>query len=178
MRFFLILLFLTALIFTRFYNLEKTARFVWDESSNLVNIHRIYQTKDLTLIGPISEDGNKVFGSLTYYLLLPFAVLGHFDPASTAYGAAFWGTVTAVILFYLSLKINPRLKILSALLITVWWVLLIPSRWAWNPNFLPLWSSLSLLVLFSRIKWRYFLAGLFLAIGLHHHYLAGLTLIG
>ena len=84
---FILALLVVTLLFTRLYNLDKTARFIWDESSDLVNIHEIYVDKNITLIGPISEDGSKVFGSLTYYMLLPFAIAGNFDPVSTAYGA-------------------------------------------------------------------------------------------
>src|SRR3990172_3773838 len=98
-----------ALAFSRFWNLDKTARFIWDESSDLVNMHQIYVEKKLTLIGPISEDGSKVFGSLTYYMLLPFAVLGNFDPVAPAYGAAFWGVATDILLFYLGYKINKKI---------------------------------------------------------------------
>ena len=100
-----IIIFFLILIFSRTFNLGKTARFIWDESSDLVSIHEIYVEHKITLIGPISEDGSKVFGSLTYYMLLPFAVIGKFDPASTAYGAAFWGILTASLLLFLSYRI-------------------------------------------------------------------------
>src|SRR3989339_1082519 len=117
MRFLTVGLFIILLIFTRFFNLEKTARFIWDESSDLVNIRRIYIQKDITLIGPISEDGNKVFGSLTYYMLIPFAVIGNFDPASTAYGAAFWGVITGILFLIISYKLNKKSEVLTLLLI-------------------------------------------------------------
>lgn len=178
MRFLTISLFIILLIFTRFYNLDKTARFIWDESSDLVNIHRIYEEKDLTLIGPISEDGNKVFGSLTYYMLIPFAVIGNFDPASTAYGAAFWGIITGILFLIISYKLNKKLSLLIILLIIFWSAILIPSRWAWNPNLMPFWSALSIIILLSKNKFKYLLLGLFLGLTIHHHYLGVFTLIG
>lgn len=166
------------IIFTRFYNIERTSRFIWDESSDLVNIHRIWVEKDITLIGPISEDGNKVFGSLTYYLLMPFAVLNNFSPISTTYGGAFWGVITAIVLLILSYKIKGKNEFIPIIFVIFWSALLIPSRWAWNPNFMPLWSALSILFLVSKFKYRYFMAGFIAALTIHHHYLGFYTVLG
>ena len=47
---FILALLVVTLLFTRLYNLDKTARFIWDESSDLVNIHEIYVDKNITLI--------------------------------------------------------------------------------------------------------------------------------
>jgi hypothetical protein len=166
------------IVFTRFYNLEKTSRFIWDESSDIVSIHRIWVEKDITLIGPISEDGNKVFGSLTYYLLMPFAVINDFSPISTTYGAGFWGIITAIVFLILANKINGEVKFSTAIFIIFWSVLLIPSRWAWNPNFMPFWSALSILFLLSKFKYRYFFTGFLLSLTIHHHYLGIYTVLG
>jgi hypothetical protein len=178
MRFLTVGLFIILLIFTRFFNLEKTARFIWDESSDLVNIMKIYTQKDITLIGPISEDGNKVFGSLTYYMLIPFAVIGNFDPTSTAYGAAFWGVITCILFLIISYKINKKFEVLTLLLIIFWSAILIPSRWAWNPNLMPFWSALSIIMILSKNRFKYFLSGLFLGLTIHHHYLGAFTTFG
>ena len=109
------------LLFTRFYNLDRTARFIWDESSDLVRMHQIYIDRNLTLIGPISEDGNKIFSSLTYYLLLPFAVMGGFHPVSPVYGTAFWGTFTVILLLILVRRLteNKIIFYLTAVLLVV-----------------------------------------------------------
>lgn len=166
------------IIFTRFYNVDRTSRFIWDESSDLVSIHRIYKEKDITLIGPISEDGNKVFGSLTYYLLMPFAVIGNFSPVSTTYGGAFWGVITAIVFFVLAYKAKGRVEILTILFIIFWTAILVPGRWAWNPNFMPLWSALSILVLLSKFKYKYLLSGFLIALTIHHHFLGIYTVLG
>lgn len=71
---FWILIFLFTLgIFNRFYSLEKTATFFWDQAYDLRQIELFYQEKRITLIGPISEENDKIYGSLTYYMLMPFA---------------------------------------------------------------------------------------------------------
>lgn len=166
------------IIFTRFYNIDRTSRFIWDESSDLVSIHKIWVDKDITLIGPISEDGNKVFGSLTYYLLIPFAVINNFSPISTTYGASFWGVITAVVLLLLAYKLNNKFEVVPILFVVFWTPLLIPSRWAWNPNFMPLWSSLAIIFYISKYKYKYFMSGFLMALTIHHHYLGFYTVLG
>lgn len=169
-RIILFLLFTGLLIFTRFYNLDYTARFTEDESKDLVGIHQIYVDKKITLVGPTNEQGTKVFSSLTFYMLLPAAILGHFDPASTAYGMAFWGVVTAILILYLTKQTNSKLVPLVAILLVIWFPLLETSRWAWNPNLIPLWVTLALIFYKSNNKWLLILTGLFLGLSVHSHY--------
>jgi len=173
-----IFLFVLALIFSRVYNLDKTAHFIRDESSDLVNMHQIYIEKKLTLVGPISEDGSEVFGSLTYYMLLPFAIIGHFDPVSTAYGAAFWGILTGILLLYLTYKINKKIIYLIAPIIILWYPLVETGRWAWNPNLVPFWVSLSLIFFFRKGNLFKFFSGLAIGLSFHLHYIAILSCIG
>lgn len=175
---FTVILFILALSASRFINLDKTARFIWDESSDLVNMHQIYVEKKLTLVGPISEDGSKVFGSLTYYMLLPFAAAGKFDPVAPAYGAAFWGVVTGVLILYLASKINRSLMFPVGLLILIWYPLVETGRWAWNPNLIPLWVTLSLIFFLQKTHFSLLLSGLAMGLSLHHHYLSLFAAIG
>ncbi len=169
---FFIIIYLIALLFSRLINLDRTARFLWDESSDLVRMHRIYEEKDLTLIGPISEDGNKVFGSLTYYMLLPFAIAGNFHPLSTSVGAAFWGIATSIIVLILTYRINKSFIFPVAFLTLTWYPLVETGRWAWNPNLIPFWTAISLFFYFFKNKQASFLSGLFMSLCLHHHYIS------
>ncbi len=167
-----IIFFAVLVFFSRFYNLDKTARFLWDESSDLVKMRQIYSEKKITLIGPISEDGNKVFSSLTYYMFMPFAILGHFDPVAPAYGAAFWGTLTIFLLMYLAYKINSNLLFLAIPIFIFWYPLVETGRWAWNPNLIPFWITLALIFYLRKGLAAKFLSGLFMGLSLHQHYLA------
>ena len=165
-------LFTLLLLFSRFYNLDNTARFVWDESSDLVRMRQIYQDKNLTLIGPISEDGNKVFGSISYYMFLPFTILGNFDPISPVIGAAFWGVLTVGLLAYLVFKVNKKILYLALPVLILWYPLVETGRWAWNPNLIPFWVSLSLIFLLRKGDFSKFVSGLFMGLALHLHYLS------
>lgn len=173
-----LILFVFALTASRIYNLERTARFLWDESSDLVNIHQIYVEKKLTLVGPISEDGSKVFGSLTYYMLLPFSIIGNFDPVSTAYGAAFWGIVGGILILHLAYKVNRKTIWLTAPIIVLWYPLVETGRWAWNPNLIPFWVTLSLIFFLRKTLLSKFLSGLAIGLSIHHHYLSLFAAVG
>lgn len=166
----LIILFFIILVFTRIYNLEHTARFIWDESIDLVRMHQFYVDRMVTLIGPIDETGTKVFGSITYYMLLPFAIAGDFDPVSPVYGAAFWGIITVLLLLYLTKMLNSKLVAYIAVLSLVWFPLLQTSRWARNPHLIIFWITVSLIFYLRDKWWTIFLSGLFLGLTFHHHY--------
>ena len=176
-RFFLFL-FLLAVIFTRFYNLEGTARFTQDESSDLARMEQYYKNKQISLIGPISNDRSKVFSSLSYYLVMPFAIAYDFTPVSPVYGMAFLGVLTAVFLFLLARSIDIKKSGMAAVLISVWFPLVLMSRWAWNPHFVVFWASLALLIYQYRKRIgsiAYLSIGIALGAMFHHHYVALIT---
>lgn len=171
------LILLIIIIFTRFYNLDKTARFIWDESMDLVNVHQLYIHPKLTLIGPMPENGVKVFSSLTYYLFLPFTIFFKFDPISTAYATAFFGVLT-VLLFYNVLRIFHKLHFLNLILPIIFLPLLISSRWAWNPHFIPFWQVIGFTLLFSKLPYKNFLSGVIFGLTIHQHWYSVFSCLG
>lgn len=178
-KFWLIGLGLILLFLTRFYNLNLSARFIWDESSDLVRMNELYKNFRLTMIGPMSEDGVKVFGSLTYYLTLPFVILFKFSPVSAAYATAFFGILTVIILLliYKKNKIStPLIYFFSLLLVS--YPLVEASRWAWNPHFIPFWQSLGLFSFLTFGNIGMVLSGLFFGLTIHHHYYGLFAAIG
>lgn len=172
-----ILLVILLLVCLRLINLDITARFTQDESSDLLRMEQYWKTKKITLVGPISTDNTKVFGSLTYYMLMPFAALLKFDPVGPAYGTAFWGLLTAIILIFIVKKVNKTLLPFAVILIMVWYPLLESSRWAWNPHLIPFWVAAGLLLLHTKYPslWQYLLAGMCFGLTIHHHYIALFT---
>lgn len=174
----LFIIFLFIVIFTRFYNLDGTARFTQDESSDLARMNEYYLNKQISLVGPISSDKSKVFSSLGYYMLMPFAVAYNFTPVSPVYGMAFLGTLTAIFMLLIARSINKKKTVIAGLLIMIWFPLVLVSRWAWNPHFVIFWASLALLIYQYRARiglWAYLLIGLFFGLMFHHHYVALLT---
>lgn len=107
----------TITVFIRFFNLNITARFTRDESSDLVSIKRIIDQKDITLIGPIAEGNTGIFSSLTYYISLPFAMFSNNNPLGPVWAAAFYGSLT-VLLIWLFFK-KEKIKWLPIFLLPV-----------------------------------------------------------
>lgn len=168
----LFVVFISLLLLSRFVWLDKSARFTRDESSDLARMHEYWSSKKVTLVGPISNDNVKVFSSLTYYMLMPFAVIGDFDPVSPVWGTAFFGLLSALLLFLFVKKTNSSLIILAGILLIIWYPLLLTSRWAWNPHLVPFWIALAIWS-YSRkeLLWSVVL-GLSLGLSVHNHYVA------
>jgi hypothetical protein len=165
-------LFLFFLIFTRFYNLDHTARFTQDESRDLVRMRQIVVDKKITLIGPISNDNKKVFGSLTYYMIFPFTIASGYMPIGPAIGTAFWGVLTALLIIAITYKVNKKFLVVIIPLVLLWFPLLETSRWAWNPHYVLFWISLGILLSFWKRPFAYFAAGTCFALAFHNHYIA------
>lgn len=161
----LFLVIIIVAVWARLWKLETSTHFLSDESRDLVNIHQIWVEKKLTLVGPISDDRSHVFSSLTYYMLLPFAVLFNFDPLGTVTGAAVWGLIVWGLVVLTSRKFNRKEAVRVALLAAIWSPLVTTSRWPWNPNLLLFW-------LFLGINLSGVFAGLAFGLAVHHHYLA------
>jgi len=168
----LLVIFFLALVFTRFYNLGGTARFTRDESYDIVKLHQYWIEKRITLVGAINVTNEIVYSSLTYYMLMPFAVLGNFEPVSPVYGVAFYGTLTAVIFLLLAKKVNRKLLGWCALLVLVWFPLVQSSRWSWNPHLVSFWVGLGVLTFLQKNNYYKALSGVFFGLAFHNHYLS------
>ncbi len=164
-------------IFVRVYLLDTSTHFLSDESRDLVNIHQIWVEKKLTLVGPISDDRSHVFSSLTYYMLLPFAVMFNFDPLGTVAGAVVWGILAWALIVAIVYKVNKKMVLPAALIAAVWFPLVQTSRWPWNPNLMLFWLFAGLyLSEYKQIGLR-LLAGLCFGLAVHHHYLALIPMV-
>ncbi len=159
-------------LFVRTYRISTNSHFLRDEARDLVNIQKIYENKKITLVGPISDNESHVFSSLTYYLYLPFAIFLNFSVNSTVIGAIFWGMVTFFCLWFLAIRVNPKLFVWAGILGAVFWPLVETSRWPWNPNFLVFWLTLSLIFQLDKKKISQFLSGTMAGFSLHHHFLS------
>ncbi len=172
---FLLIFFVTAVLFTRLFNLEGTARFTQDESSDLARMHEYYVNKQLSLVGPISSDRSKVFSSLGYYMVMPFSIALNFTPVSPVYGMAFLGVLTAFLMILIAKSVNKKKLLIAGVLIVIWYPLVLVSRWAWNPHFVIFWAALGILFYQYRNKFGYIayaILGLSFGMMFHHHYVS------
>lgn len=182
-RILLLLVTIILCVLTRTLFLDTSARFVWDESGDLVRMHEIFKEKKITLIGPISQDKINVYGSLTYYMLLPFALIFQFDPIGPVIGAAFYSLVSLFLLAIILWKSFGWSLEWCLLFLSFIFPFLQAGRWAWNPNLVPFWQILSLLVYFSvflkskRGIWLFF-SGFLQSLAVHNHWYAAFALAG
>lgn len=166
----LFVLLVLAIGFTRLYNLPKTTRYHHDDSRNLRDMHRIYVTRDLTLIGPISGDKSIIYPSLSFYMLLPFAAIGNFEPTAPPFGAAFYGLLTALLLIYLVRRVNKSFVIPISVLAIVWFPLIDSSRIPWNPHLVPFIQVLAIMAFLKEGKIFKFISGILFGLTFHLHY--------
>jgi hypothetical protein len=165
----LIFFWLILLMLTRFVNLERNLKFNRDESSDLVKMHQYWVEKKISLVGPISEDQSLVYSSLSYYLVMPAAVIFGFTAVSPTIGTAFWSVVTGGLMAWWLLK--KKSSVLDWMLILIWYPLVITGRWAWNPNLVSLSMIVGWLLVNSKNKLAQFWGGLVMGLTSHFHYL-------
>lgn len=173
--FFIILFLITC--FVRLYNINLTARFTRDESSDLVSMKRIFDNHQITLVGPRADGDIAIFSSLTYYISMPFAVLFKFDPIGPAIATSFFGILTVILIWFLFKKNKINWPFIFLLPIFIF-PFVEASRWAWNPHFIPFWEILGLLVLYLNIPFSYVISGLIFGLTIHQHWYAVFSCIG
>lgn len=178
-KYWLFILLGVLVVFLYTFNLARNSRFIWDESRALVDMHRIWENKQITFVGPISSDNLEMFPSLSYYMYMPATVLTNFDPLGPAYMAAFYGFLAWLFLTIAFIKkfgVSSKSILLSLFVATISPVM-VASRWAWNPNPVLFWMSIFAISLLFDNPFLIFLGGLSFGASLYHHYLAAFGII-
>lgn len=135
---------LLVLFLSRYVNIERSARFTRDESSDLLRIKAIYTAKQLTLVGPIGLNNTSIHGSLSYYMIMPFAVAYGFDPIGPVVGTGFYSIIFILIFAFLLSRFFYRPFWLTVLFLSFVFPFLQAGRWAWNPYYIPFWQIIAL----------------------------------
>lgn len=153
--------------FLRLYRLPELAAFRYDQARDAIAERAILIDHKLTLLGPESVIGDKIiyFGPLHYYLMAPALWAANFDPIGPDVWTAILGVV-AVLVVFLATR-----SVLSAAFMAVFPLLVVNSRFEWNPNTIPLMVALALFFLIRR---RFFWTGLFLGLAFQLHFTAGI----
>lgn len=167
--------------FLRLYRLPDFAMFLADQGRDALVIRQIATLQHFPLIGPPSSIGQVYLGPFFYYLMAPFLLLALFHPIGITLGGALLWIVAIAVSYYLVRKIVGKTESLVYLLfITFSYQLILSSRFAWNPNLLPVFSFISLTFLYLGIKKnniRYsMLFGVFYGLSFQLHHLAALLI--
>ncbi|GIW62366.1 MAG: hypothetical protein KatS3mg090_0192 [Patescibacteria group bacterium] len=170
---------LTAGIFLRLYNIDKTLTFLGDQGRDAIIIKRMITFQDFTFVGPPSSIGQIRLGPFYYYFIAPFLALFNFNPVGLGVAVAFYSVVLSILILYFFkglVKDEVRFILFGFLMLSP--ILIEFSRFSWNPNLLP-YTSLLTTIFFSkalqtkktREQIRYLvLFSFFLSISLQLHY--------
>lgn len=172
----IILIVLTSLI-VRVYRIEATMTFLEDEGRDLLIVKRMLDTRRPVLLGPQTSTGNMYLGPLYYYFITPALVLSRMDPVGPALLIALTGVLTTYLLYVLGKKwFSPRAGYLGAIMFAVLPMSVMVTRASWNPNLVPLITTMMLLSYDQVIKKSrpldYLIYGGLVGIMVQLHYMA------
>lgn len=181
-KFWPLFLILTLGAILRFWSIESLTTFSGDQGYDYIQVKSIL-TGNLTLlgpkIGPYNEAGNLYLGPAYYYIIAPALLIFNFDPIGPALLTAIASVLTIVVIYILCLKFYSKVTALIAtFLYAVNPFIILQSKAASNPHFLPLFSALAFFFLLitnnkdRTIPLFAFLGGASLSVMFQLHYLS------
>lgn len=163
--------------FVRLYRIEDYAHFLGDEGRDALVVKRMIIDGDFTLLGPITSVGSMYLGPIYYYFMIPFLFLFNFNPVGPAVMISLFSLATIVLIYKIGIEFfDFRTALIASFLYAFSPLVIVHSRFSWNPNAVPFFS---LLILYSLIKivvkkqlnWVY-IVGLSLGVIFQLHYLS------
>lgn len=171
----LIILILSA--FIRFYRISDYLHFLGDEGRDVLVVKRILIDHEFTLLGPITSVGSMYLGPIYYYMMAPFLFLFNMDPVGPAVMVILLCLATIILIYKIGTEFfDLKTAIISSLLYSFSPLVIVYSRFSWNPNAVPFFATLFIYSLLEvlikkRMKWIY-VSGLSLGVLFQLHYLA------
>ena len=152
--------------------LTNSFAFTYDVGRDMLALRNIYYLHKIPLIGQTTGLPGVFYGPWWYYILTPFFILFSGNPQGIAFVMALMGIFSIILGFLLGNKIGGNfLGLIIATLISISYSMISLSAQIWNPNIIPLFIILVLLVLNKlyssgkNIQVRYyFLLGLLLTL--------------
>lgn len=169
---------LTALViaisaFTHLYRIDQTFVFHNDEGRDALISYRMIDTKRPVLLGPETSVGNMYLGPFYYYLMVPALAISGLNPVGPAIMVALLGIATTAMLIYLGKKnSNFASGLVAGLFYALSPVMVHYSRSSWNPNVIPFFIILILIIYQQKSKWFGILFGALTGILFQLHYVA------
>lgn len=145
-------------LYLRFYRIEETFTFTWDQGRDAWAVREILHGK-FPLEGPRTGVGNFYLGPAYFYLLAPFYFLFKMDPMATNYFNMAVNAVTLPTLFLVAKKVfNPKVAIISLLIFALTHHAISSTRTPWNITLIPLLSTLIIFSIYQILKGKHHFA--------------------
>lgn len=167
-----IIIFLGA--YVRLYKISEYMTFLGDEGRDMLVMKRMIVDHKFTLLGPTASVGGFFLGPVYYYFMLPFVWIWNMSPVGAAVMVALFGVATIYLLYRLgSDMFDKTVGFIASSLYAVSPLVIAYSRSSWNPNIVPFFSTLLILLLWHSVRrpMLIFWVGVVLGIGLQLHYL-------
>lgn len=169
-------------LFLRLFHLPESLNLGSDQGFGILEMKRLWETKQVTLIGPASSlttSGQYIYASsLVYYLSILVLVISGWNPLALSYFLIFLQLLSFLLVYRMLTHQFPSSSLphFFALLYVFSPVMVNYSRFSWAPNYLIPVSSIILILLLKltqEAKPSFFLPtliGFSLGIGLQFHY--------
>lgn len=134
-------------IFTHFFAIGSTYIFQNDEARDALIALKMINSQRPVLLGPETSVGNMYLGPFYYYLMVLPLLLSGLDPVGPAIMVGLFGVATTFLIYLLGKKhFNNTAGLMGALFYSISPIMLHHSRSSWNPNIIPFFVSLLLLI--------------------------------
>lgn len=162
--------------YLRLYNISGYMTFLGDEGRDMLVVKRMIVDHKFTLLGPTASVGGFFLGPIYYYFMVPFVWAWGLDPTGAAVMVALAGIATIYLVYRVGRDFfDQSVGLIAAALYTVSPVVIAYSRSSWNPNLVPLFSTLAMYLCWQIVvQKRYnllFWLGVSMGVGLQLHYL-------
>ncbi len=159
--------------FTHLYRIDQTFVFHNDEGRDALISYRMIDSKRPVLLGPETSVGNMYLGPFYYYLMVPPLALSNLNPVGPAIMVGLLGIFTTALLIYLGKKSGSLASgLVAGLFYAVSPVMVHYSRSSWNPNVIPFFIILILIIYQQKSKWFGIIFGALTGILFQLHYVA------
>ena len=164
----------------RLWNLPDTLMFQGDQGRDAIIVADIFRKADLVFIGPVTSVGNMYLGPFYYYFMVPFLLLTYPSPVGPAYAVAIISIVTTLLVFLLGKDVIGKTEgVLAAFFFGLSQIVVVYSRFSWNPNIAPLFGLLMLWATYkawSKSSWYWLLVSISFSVLIQLHYVTLLAL--
>lgn len=161
--------------FLRLYGIFDTYQFLGDQGRDAIVMSEMLKGKRLQLAGPTMSVGGFHLGPFFYYFTAPSLYLSQFDPIGPVLFQAGIGILTVLTLFLVVYRFsNAATALLAATFAAVDPTLTQFSRFSWNPNSVPFFTTLYLFCFLQyrstrKSMWLYFCAVTLFVLGQLHY---------